>query len=195
MTLLFLAVHLVISIVLLHNKLFKKANKKLFNITYFAAKDPEHKEWDKTSAGSDYGAAFSVQQTSDGGYILAGITASFGTGDRDFWLIKLKGNGVMVEKDQPKAYSLLQNYPNPFNSLTTISYQLPLSGHVSIKVYDIIGQEIDTLVNEFKEPGEYTVIWNAEDMPSGLYFYSLKANGFTQTKKMLFHKWSQMTIG
>ena len=94
----------------------------------------------------------------------------------------------MVEKDQPKAYSLLQNYPNPFNSLTTISYQLPLSGHVSIKVYDIIGQEIDTLVNEFKEPGEYTVIWNAEDMPSGLYFYSLKANGFTQTKKMLFHK-------
>jgi hypothetical protein len=87
MTLLSLAVHLAISIVLLHNKLFKKANKKLFNITYFAAKDPEHKEWDKTSAGSDYGAAFSVQQTSDGGYILAGITASFGTGDRDFWLI------------------------------------------------------------------------------------------------------------
>jgi hypothetical protein len=176
------------AIVLLHNKLFKKANKKLFNITYFAAKDPEHKEWDKTSAGSEHDAAFSVQQTSDGVYILAGITASFGTGDRDFWLIKLKGNGVMVEKDQPKAYSLLQNYPNPFNSLTTISYQLPLSGHVSIKVYDIIGQEIDTLVNEFKEPGEYTVIWNAEDMPSGLYFYSLKANGFTQTKKMLFHK-------
>ena len=188
MTLLFLAVHLVISIVLLHNKRFKKTNKKLFNITYFGAKDPEHKEWDKTFEGSDYGAAFSVQQTSDGGYILAGIRASFGTGDRDFWLIKLKGNGVMVEKDQPKAYSLLQNYPNPFNSLTAISYQLPLSGHVSIKVYDIIGQEIDTLVNEFKEPGEYTVIWNAEDMPSGLYFYSSKANGFTQTKKMLFHK-------
>jgi len=65
---------------------------------------------------------------------------------------------------------------------------LPLSGHVSIKVYDIIGQEIDTLVNEFKKPGEYTVICNAEDMPSGLYFYSLKVNGFTQTKKMLFHK-------
>ena len=98
MTLLFLAVHLVISIALLHNKLFKKINKKLLNITYFGAKDPEHKEWDKTVGGSDYGAAFSVQQTSDGGYILAGITASFGTGDRDFWLIKLKGNGFTQTK-------------------------------------------------------------------------------------------------
>ena len=97
-----------------------------------------------------------------------------------------------VEEDMntalPFVFYLSQNYPNPFNPLTTISYQLPFSGQVSIKVYDIIGQEIATLVNEFKEPGEYTVIWNAEDMPSGLYFYSLKANGFTQTKKMLFHK-------
>lgn len=108
MTLLFLAVHLVISIALLHNKLFRKTNKKLFNITYFGAKDPEHKEWDKTFEGSDYGAVFSVQQTSDGGYILAGITASFGTGDRDFWLVTLKGNGVMVEKDQLKGLFLYQ---------------------------------------------------------------------------------------
>ena len=88
MTLLFLAVHLVISIVLLHNKLFKKANKKLFNITYFGAKDPEHKEWDKTSAGSEHDAAWSVQQTSDKGYILAGGTNSSGAGKNDFRLVK-----------------------------------------------------------------------------------------------------------
>ena len=72
--------------------------------------------------------------------------------------------------------------------MTTISYQLPLSGHVSIKVYDIIGQEIDTLVNEFKEPGDYTVIWNAADVSNGAYFYRLEADGFSETKKMLFLK-------
>ncbi len=94
-----------------------------------------------------------------------------------------------VEEDMntalPFVFYLSQNYPNPFNPLTTISYQLPFSGQVSIKVYDIIGQEIATLVNEFKEPGEYTVIWTAEDMPSGLYFCTLKASGFTETRKMV----------
>ncbi|MBL7075453.1 T9SS type A sorting domain-containing protein [candidate division KSB1 bacterium] len=179
---------MVISIVLLQNKLFKKANKKLFNITYFAAKDPEHKEWDKTSAGSEHDAAFSVRKTSDGGYILAGITASFGTGDRDFWLIKLKGNGVMVEKDQPKAYSLLQNYPNPFNPTTTIKYSLPKESKVTLKIFNILGGEVATLVNEHQPAGYHQISWDASGYSSGIYFYQIQAGEFQKVRKMVLLK-------
>ncbi len=85
----------------------------------------------------------------------------------------------------PQGYSLEQNYPNPFNPSTQITYELPRSGMVVLVVYDVLGREIATLVNERKPAGEYTVRWNAGSTASGVYFYRLQAGSFIETKKML----------
>jgi photosystem II stability/assembly factor-like uncharacterized protein len=100
---------------------------------------------------------------------------------------------VSVENIKPvKSFSLSQNYPNPFNPSTVISYQLPVSGMVMLKVYDILGNEIATLVNEEKQPGIYEVEFDASsgirDLVSGIYFYQLKAGNYTETKKMVLIK-------
>jgi len=85
-------------------------------------------------------------------------------------------------------YSLFQNYPNPFNPVTIIRYQLPITSRVTLKVFDILGREVETLVNEEKPAGKYEVKFNASDLSSGVYFYQLKIGSFIQTKKMLLLK-------
>ena len=85
----------------------------------------------------------------------------------------------------PAVYSLEQNYPNPFNPLTTISFSIPSSGFTSIKVYDILGNEVATLVNEEKAAGNYEVNFNASNLSSGVYLYRLQAKDFTELKKMI----------
>ncbi|MGE5437279.1 MAG: T9SS type A sorting domain-containing protein [Syntrophothermus sp.] len=86
------------------------------------------------------------------------------------------------------SYSLEQNYPNPFNPTTTISYSLLNSGFTTLKVYDILGNEVATLVNEEKGPGNYTVDFNAINLSSGVYFYTLTSGSFTMNKKMVLMK-------
>ncbi|MBM4167521.1 MAG: T9SS type A sorting domain-containing protein, partial [Ignavibacteria bacterium] len=81
-----------------------------------------------------------------------------------------------------------QNYPNPFNAATVIGYKLQVTSFVSIKIYDIKGNEIVSLVNKQMETGEHRVEWNAENVPSGMYFYRLTANNFSETKKLLLLK-------
>jgi len=88
----------------------------------------------------------------------------------------------------PTDYALDQNYPNPFNPVTTITYQLPKSGSVTLKIYDMLGKEVITLVNEQKEMGKYTVQFDASLLASGMYVYQLRANEYTSTKKMLLLK-------
>lgn len=88
----------------------------------------------------------------------------------------------------PEQFRLEQNYPNPFNPSTTIRYSIPESGNVQLKVYDIIGNEIATLVSEEKPIGTYEITWYAEGLPSGVYFYQLKADSFVETKKMILLK-------
>lgn len=83
------------------------------------------------------------------------------------------------------AFALGQNYPNPFNPSTRIPYSVHVSGFTSLKVYDLLGREVATLVNEAKAPGAYEVTWNAEGIASGVYFCKLQAGGFVQTRKML----------
>ncbi len=85
-------------------------------------------------------------------------------------------------------FSLSQNFPNPFNPSTVISYQLPISGKVSIKVYDILGREIVTLINEEKPAGNYKVEFDGTALPSGIYFYRLQAGEFVEAKKMILLK-------
>jgi hypothetical protein len=88
----------------------------------------------------------------------------------------------------PDKYNLEQNYPNPFNPVTRISYDIPKQGFVSIKIYDIIGKEIATLVNENKNPGTYVLEFDGSSFSSGTYIYRLESNGFIAAKKMILIK-------
>ncbi|HSW55229.1 MAG TPA: T9SS type A sorting domain-containing protein, partial [Ignavibacteriaceae bacterium] len=88
----------------------------------------------------------------------------------------------------PVAYSLEQNYPNPFNPSTTIRYQIPKEGMVTLKVYDILGAEVATLVNEEKIAGRYEVNFNASSLASGVYIYRLNVNDYVSVKKMVLLK-------
>ncbi|MFA6470061.1 MAG: T9SS type A sorting domain-containing protein [Bacteroidota bacterium] len=97
---------------------------------------------------------------------------------------------TIVSKDDeaPLSYQLDQNYPNPFNPSTVISYQLPINNHVTLKVYDAIGREVATLVNEVKEAGNYSATFNASKLSSGMYFARLQSGHKVQLKKMLLVK-------
>lgn len=88
----------------------------------------------------------------------------------------------------PQNYQLKQNYPNPFNPTTTIEFSVLKSGYVSLKVFDILGKEVSSLVNEEKGAGNYKVTFDARDLPSGTYFYTFRSAEFTQTKKLLLVK-------
>lgn len=88
----------------------------------------------------------------------------------------------------PNKYELEQNYPNPFNPSTTISFSLPESGIVSLKIFDVLGREVDELVNKELSAGKHTIIWNAGEFPSGVYFYNITTAGFTKTNRMILLK-------
>jgi len=88
----------------------------------------------------------------------------------------------------PTGYSLSQNYPNPFNPSTTFRYSIPAESKVTIKVYDILGKEVATLVDEDKTTGTYELTWHAVNIPSGVYFYKLQAGEYTAVKKMILIK-------
>ena len=88
----------------------------------------------------------------------------------------------------PVNYNLSQNYPNPFNPSTKINYQLPNAGNVTIKVYDVLGNEIAVLVNEEKPAGTYEVEFGNAELHSGVYFYRIQSGNYVETKKMLLLK-------
>ena len=98
---------------------------------------------------------------------------------------------------QPKDFILYQNYPNPFNPSTVINYELLVGGKVTLRIYDILGKEIATLVNEERSPGKYEIEFSigqsvgsgfSPDVSSGIYFYRLSVNGYSETKSMILLK-------
>ena len=93
-----------------------------------------------------------------------------------------------IENEIPASYSLNQNYPNPFNPSTLINYQLPVSNNVKLVIYDVLGREVATLVNEKQQPGKYQVTWDASNFASGVYFYKLVSGDFIQIRKMVVLK-------
>ena len=95
-------------------------------------------------------------------------------------------NEVIIES--PVSFNLKQNYPNPFNPVTKIDFDIPNDGFVSIKLFDVGGREIKSIVNEFKNAGYYTVQLDASSLPSGVYFYRLESGNFTSTKKITLLK-------
>ena len=107
----------------------------------------------------------------------------------DYQLCRFVGNADPVKETQknehPEAFVLFQNYPNPFNPSTSISFALPSKSFVSLKVFDLLGREVATLMNGQKPAGTYTQKWYAGNFPSGVYFYRLQAGSFTVTKKLL----------
>jgi len=102
--------------------------------------------------------------------------------------LNTSATGITNDDDIPSAYSLAQNYPNPFNPNTQIKYSVPRLSQVILKIFNTLGEELETLVSEEKPVGTYEVNWNAANLPSGVYFYRLKAGDFVQTKKMILLK-------
>ena len=97
-------------------------------------------------------------------------------------------NIIIKESKQPTEYSISQNYPNPFNSVTNIQFDLPKEGLVTLKVYDVLGREVKSIVNEFKQAGSYIVSFDGSELSSGIYFYRLEAGDFVQVKRMILLK-------
>jgi len=160
------------------------------------------------SGGTTYHGLETVRYNSDGsnGWI-AGVNQYAGIGkglafDNDlnlyavgqfyYSVIKysqlIPTNNEEVSNDAPERFYLEQNYPNPFNPTTKISFSIPSSAFALLKVYDVLGNEVTTLISEEKPAGNYEVIWNATNLPSGNYFYTLTSGSFSQTKKMILLK-------
>ncbi|MCL5027791.1 MAG: cellulase family glycosylhydrolase [Bacteroidetes bacterium] len=106
----------------------------------------------------------------------------------NYFMFSSNVTGVKNEKKHEFTFSLNQNFPNPFNPSTEIKYSIPSRSFVTLKVYNILGNEVRTLVNENKEAGEYSINFNANNLPSGVYFYRINAGNYTGLKKMILLK-------
>ncbi|MGB5531447.1 MAG: T9SS type A sorting domain-containing protein, partial [Ignavibacteriaceae bacterium] len=140
------------------------------------------------SANRELGKAIDERKQDHYVYIFNHLTNS--------WKFSMNAMGANLRKQSgeegsdliPTVYSLEQNYPNPFNPSTTLNYQLPENNHVSLKVYDILGNLVSTLVDEEMEAGYYSVNWNASQLASGIYIYRIISGTYVSTKKMILMK-------
>ncbi|MCX6162109.1 MAG: T9SS type A sorting domain-containing protein [Ignavibacteriae bacterium] len=111
-----------------------------------------------------------------------------GRGDIKVSLTNINIPVLEITTELPTKYDLAQNYPNPFNPVTTIRYAIPRNSQVWLTVFDVIGREVETLINEKQSAGTYEAVWDASQIPSGVYFYRLTTNEFTSIKSMLLIK-------
>jgi len=121
---------------------------------------------------SDFGGLLLALQ----GCVIDGVVY----GDTTFTIVSVED-----ESETTSSFYLSQNFPNPFNPTTTINCAIKSTGLVTLKVYDILGKEVAELVNEAKDAGNYSVTFNASELPSGIYFYTLTSGNFTATKKLI----------
>jgi hypothetical protein len=141
--------------------------------------------WTKTMLGSGYYEGTFIQKTVDGGYIITG------TNGGDIWLIKLAPDITAIKGPSRTIinnYVLSQNYPNPFNPSTTIEFTLPKSENVELKVYNILGRKVLTLVSKKLNQGNHSYQFDGQNLASGVYYYQLVAGNFHQVKKMIILK-------
>jgi len=153
---------------------------------------------------SDAGNNFNLQYTAPAGtiYCMSMYWTATTLQPSEFfsgWAVRSNGgisryyNAIITgiennNPEMPSDFALLQNYPNPFNALTNIKYQILNPVNVKIVVFDILGKEVATIVNEYKSPGTYSVSFNAANLSSGVYFYKMTAGDFTDVKRMILTK-------
>ncbi|MBK7632778.1 MAG: T9SS type A sorting domain-containing protein [Ignavibacteriales bacterium] len=138
--------------------------------------------WVTHNAGLTTNDVSAIEKNSEGEIFV-------GTPDGVYICVKKTPTGVINDKEiLPKNFILSQNYPNPFNPVTTIKYQIPHRSNVSLKIYDLLGNEVADLVNEEQEVGFYNIDFDASKFSSGVYFYRIQAGDFVQTKKMILLK-------
>jgi hypothetical protein len=122
---------------------------------------------------------------------FANAYTGFVVGQRGIVMRTTNGGATFINPistETPSSYSLSQNYPNPFNPTTKIKFTMPKAGDAKVIVYDVMGREVQTLVNERLQPGTYEASFDGSTLNSGVYFYKLVTDGFTETKKMLMIK-------
>ena len=154
----------------------------------FTRTDPDGNiQWIKTVGGSDKDWAYSVLQTTDGGYVLAGERSYLMPRGYDFWVVKLNAFPTGIEKKNlgSNTFQLFQNYPNPFNPTTIIEIYLPEANRVTLKIYNILGEEVSTLFSGQLFSGDYKFQWDARNYSSGIYYYQIQAGDYQETKKMV----------
>jgi hypothetical protein len=134
--------------------------------------------------GAQYHFDVQINDTTSNTMVSKFFIGDFTTGD----ILVVTGVDDATKKPVPETYSLAQNYPNPFNPTTAISYQLASGGDVTLKVYDPLGREVETLVKGHQDAGKYTIQFNANTLASGIYFYRLTAGNFVATKKVVLLK-------
>ncbi len=148
----------------------------------------DSEEWEKIGFVEGHGNSYSPKD-----YVFTDLSVPAGK-----YLYRLKqldingafeySNSIEVDLSAPVKYELSQNYPNPFNPTTVIKYSIPEDNFVTIKLYDILGKEITTLVNDYKTTGKYKVLLNGSKLSSGIYIYSIQAGDFKEIKKMILQK-------
>lgn len=140
-------------------------------------------------SGSSKDVANAINVDNFGNTYVTGSSSLTGSDD-DFLTIKYAKFSAIntISTKIPDRFELFQNYPNPFNPVTNINYSITSSGISKIRIYDILGNEVASLVNEFQNPGTYSVNWNAGNNASGIYYYSLESGNFKETKKMTLLK-------
>ena len=140
--------------------------------------------WTAQNSGLNPTNIWSLATTSNG-YLFAGSSTD------GIYRTQYSTTSVESENLESNSFSLSQNYPNPFNPSTTIKFTIPSVGTrlalsaVTLKIYDVLGNEVATLVDEYKPAGSYELNWNVANLPSGVYFYRLTAGSFTETKKLI----------
>jgi hypothetical protein len=160
-------------------------------------------QWAKAAGSDSYDQGCGIITDNNGSCYISGVvsqnavfdTISFTGGEINLFLAKLMFDSPVSVEDEFQnnvssvdEFVLMQNYPNPFNPATSLQYTIGSRQFVTIKIYDVLGNEISILVNEFKPAGTYQINFNASEQPSGIYFYQLTAGNFTATKKMIYLK-------
>jgi len=162
------------------------------SLTFTALLKPDFLALIANSRSPNYSAILQgIPLASDTGRYNISVLLNDGYGGADTlnYILRVEiATGIKPEESLPTEFVLFQNYPNPFNPNTTISWQSPVSSHQTLKVYDVLGNEVATLVDEYKPAGRYEIEFNASELPSGTYFYRLRAGAYINTKKLILLK-------